>query len=358
MLQPQRHLHHSPGPSLFRHRPDGAGQQQAPGKPLLRILSSAEPLGLSFLSEADKSEVLEFMKQLTPAGPSAAAASTAPGLPTAAQKRDLFANDKDLEALYNQLVVSGILAEADFWRTRSSALGRFGAPGGAAPAPKQRSGLSSVMHEVERLHDGSTERVNIHLTAADIRTIFVERPEVHRAFLAKVPHEIPEAEFWQRYFKLEYKKAARRKRLAAAGRVGVTDDKLLDADDDLFAPFRQQLAEQEAVAASAKIRAVDPTVNLVAEVGDHFSSGLLGVGQGAAADASPPTAGAALLIESLARDLNRHSAQVLGGAIEGLADDGGGGDAAAIAAQVAAAVQGAARAAGAKKRRQKGQRRR
>jgi transcription initiation factor TFIIH subunit 1 len=359
-----------------------AEQQQAPGKPFLRILSSTEPLGLAFASEADKDEVLEFMKQLKPAQPAGAAAAVtnrkaAPkgaGIPTDAQKRQLFTADKDLEALYGQLVTSGILTESDFWRTRQTEINRLlGSSGGSGfgggsggmttsnGAPRQRSGLSSVMHEVEQLHDGQTERVNIHLTPQDIQRIFLERPEVHRAYLAHVPHALPETEFWQKYFKLEYKKAARRKRLASAGRIDVNDDEL-DEGDELFAPFKRQLVELEAAAAKLKVKTVDPTVNLVAELGDRFSSGDFGIGQTTLINGELPAGsnnnqansgangrmtakksggGGGSLLESLAHDLNRHSAQVLGGAIDGLADDYGsiGGDTATIAAKVAAAVQ-------------------
>ncbi|KAH7623291.1 hypothetical protein Ndes2526B_g01715 [Nannochloris sp. 'desiccata'] len=358
-------------------------QQQAPGKPFLRILSSTEPLGLAFASEADKDEVLEFMKQLKQGQPGGGTASTSQsqpgaGIPTDAQKKQLFTADKDLEALYGQLVICGILTESDFWRTRQAELtkllgsgfgGSGGGGGGGNGVPRQRSGLSSVMHEVEQLHDGQTERVNIHLTPQDIQRIFLERPEVHRAYLAHVPHALPETEFWQKYFKLEYKKAARRKRLASAGRIDVNDDEL-DEGDELFAPFKRQLVEQEAAASKLKIKNVDPTVNLVAEFGDRFGSGEFGIGQSAVNNGeqfpsrmsiTAPESGSGVnagklyktrrgdssggrgsLLESLAHDLNRHSAQVLGGALDGLPDDDDsiGGDTATIAAKVAAAVQG------------------
>lgn len=40
--------------------------------------------------------------------------------------------------------------------------------------------------------------------------IFTERPEVHRAFLAHVPHNMDEKAFWTRYFKQQYRRMARR----------------------------------------------------------------------------------------------------------------------------------------------------
>ena len=48
--------------------------------------------------------------------------------------------------------------------------------------------------------------------------IFTERPEVHRAFLAYVPTTMTEAQFWTAYFKHEYKRMARRRRVTAAGK--------------------------------------------------------------------------------------------------------------------------------------------
>lgn len=40
--------------------------------------------------------------------------------------------------------------------------------------------------------------------------IFSERPEVHRAYLAHVPHSMDERSFWTRYFKQQYARMARR----------------------------------------------------------------------------------------------------------------------------------------------------
>ena len=322
-------------------------------------------MGLSFPSEADKDEVLEFMKQLKPPSlptpttttNATTTTTTKEGIPSDALRRKLFSTDKDLEALYGQLVTNGIISESDFWKPRKHLLTATTTTKTNSTKTKQRSGLSSVMHEVEQLHDGQTERVNISLTPTDIQRIFIERPEVHRAFLARVPHALSETEFWQKYFKLEYKKAAKRKRLAAAGRFDVGDD-VLDLGDELFAPFRRQLAEQEAKEAKSKIRFVDPTVNLVAGSGERW--GVMGMGGGGGDEDTllrhrqeqeqqmgGGTGSTAIAIESLARDLNRHSAHVLEGALDGLEDDEEGDgrgtkvprDTAAIAAQVAVAIQ-------------------
>lgn len=350
-------------------------QQQAPGKPLLRILvTSGEPLALSFQSESDKNEVLDLLKQQVGAHAGAAGphSTQLSGVPDASEKRRRFAADKDLEVLYNQLVVNGeLLSEADFWKARDSYSSSSTSTSifdlAKNHTNRQRSGLSSVMHEVQRLHDGSTERVSIQLTPTDIQQIFLERQEVHRAYLAHVPHSMNEKEFWKRYFKMEYKKAAKRKRLAAAGRFNVSEEELEDPDD-IFAPFKRQILEEEAATAKRKVGYVDPTVNLVAEFGEKWTSPLFGGGLGWAHTGSEDGAGASTLFvnsngnfhgtasttasgpraqrvqDSIAHDVNRHAAQVLDGTVVDLsadqdADASQHKDTASIAAEVASAIQ-------------------
>jgi len=157
-------------------------------------------LGLAFHTEKDKDEVLEMLKPREFA--KRAVSSLVPG---PAEQSALFASDRDLKALYNQLVPSGILTEAEFWESHDEKRNR-----GKIVQLGQRLGLPSVMHEVEKLHDGKTERVNIHLKPQDIQRIFQDRPEISRAFTSYVPHAMTEQEFWQEYFKLEYKRAAKR----------------------------------------------------------------------------------------------------------------------------------------------------
>lgn len=137
-----------------------------------------------------------------------------------------------------------------------------------------------------------------------------------------------------------------RKRLAAAGRIDVADDEL-DEGDTLFAPFRRQLAEQETAQAKAKIKAVDPGVNIAADFGEQWGGGgfgsLHGGAEGSRAQSSKPSTA----LDSIARELNRHAAQVLDGTPAGL-EGGEGSDegTAAIAARVAAAVQAQSKAKG------------
>lgn len=70
---------------------------------------------------------------------------------------------------------------------------------------------------------------------------------------------------------------------------------------------------------------VDPTVNLAADAGEHFSSAG-GYGSLHDAGSDPAAALRRTALDSIARDINRHAAVVLEGAPEGLADmEGGGG---------------------------------
>lgn len=159
-------------------------------------------MGLEFPTEDDKNEVLDLLKQIQPQ--SVKPANAKDGTPSLAEQSQIFASQKELKAVYDQLVPTGILQENEFWKYH------FHEKRPLVGKGRQRLGLSSVLHEVEKLHDGKTERVNIQLTPQDIQKIFQDNPEVNRAFVAFVPHSMSEQEFWQKYFKLEYKRAARR----------------------------------------------------------------------------------------------------------------------------------------------------
>lgn len=290
-----------------------AEQQQVSGKPFLRILSNAPPLGLAFKTEADKNDVLELLKQKQ-----SPQSQEGPG---SVERNELFAANKDLEMLYNQLVVTGILRESEFWSMHRNSLQKS-----HSKNIGKRIGLSSVMHEVEKLHDGKTERVNIHLTPQDIQRIFRDKPEVNRAFIAYVPHSMTEEEFWQKYFKLEYKQAARQKKIASTGTLPSRSTNGTDDKDDIFAPFRQHITEQELKSSRSKLSNVDPTLNLFAEYGDRWGGGsrILGADTSRSDEAIPmhlkPHEDQMNArydgIKSLPSELNRHSFHVLDGPIE------------------------------------------
>ena len=60
-------------------------------------------------------------------------------------------------------------------------------------------------------------QVSFRLTGAMKLRIFEEFPDVHALFLQKVPHELPEATFWSRYFR---SRSAQKQQLAGRAAVG------------------------------------------------------------------------------------------------------------------------------------------
>lgn len=132
---------------------------------------------LGFQSVADRDDAVELLKASKPAARPASAAASGDKLlvPTAAQATALFRADKDLESVYKSLVVSGILSEQEFWRTRQGqlkdALARGGAGDGTRSAA-QRVGLPSAMlADVKPSADGQTEKVHFQLTPAVIQQV-------------------------------------------------------------------------------------------------------------------------------------------------------------------------------------------
>jgi BSD domain len=109
---------------------------------------------------------------------------------------------RDLQKLYEQLVQSGVLSDAEFWKGRAAAVEKgVGGSGGAGAG--QRVGLPSAML-VQPSADGKTDKVTFRLTPEVIHQIFKEKPHVQRAFVANVPHAMDETAFWTKYFKQQY----------------------------------------------------------------------------------------------------------------------------------------------------------
>lgn len=330
-----------------------AERQQVAGKPYLRLLAiCSEPLGLSFSTESDRNEVLDLLNQLF-SGISQST-STPPGIgsltggiiPSEDQRQRLFRQVADLEILYGQLVKGGILSEEDFWQARQDIVKKLTTHGDNGDW-KQRHGLPSALPEIRPIADGQTEKVTFKLTRELIQQIFAERPEVHRAYLANVPHSMDDAQFWETYCKWELKRDARRRKAAAAGMLSSSASIEGDIEEDtLFAPHRKAMAENEAARRKGKAKMVDPTVNLVADVSDRTLGDMVRSAEIVGRDSDEQGG------ESLANEMNRHAALVLQGAPVGFGDDfvdrkGRSESTTAIASRVAASIA-AAQAAEAK----------
>ncbi|GER45942.1 transcription factor-related family protein [Striga asiatica] len=150
-----------------------------------------------------------------------------------------------------------------------------------------------------------SNRVTFNLTPEIIHQIFAEKPAVRQAFLSFVPHKMTEKEFWTKYSRAEYLHST--KNVVAAAAEAAEDEELavfLKRDDMLASEARK------------KIRLVDPTVDMEADMGDDYihlpDHGLLHdeVKDDLDSQYEPYK-------RSFSQDLNQHAAVVLQGRVVG-----------------------------------------
>ncbi|XP_068642205.1 general transcription and DNA repair factor IIH subunit TFB1-1-like isoform X2 [Aristolochia californica] len=209
----------------------------------------------------------------------------------------LLQEDSELQRLHKQFVMNDVLTEAEFWATRKRLLNSE-----ANQSSQQRVGFKSAMlADVRPLTDGRTNKVTFSLTPEIIHQIFAEKPVVHQAFLNLVPNKMTEKDFWTKYCRAEY--LHRTKNAVAAAAEAAEDEELavfLKHDDILASEARR------------KIRQADPTLNMVADVGDDYlhlpDHGIRRDGIKESNDAEYE-----LYRRTLSQDLNRHAAVVLEG---------------------------------------------
>ncbi|KAI4321735.1 hypothetical protein MLD38_035083 [Melastoma candidum] len=211
----------------------------------------------------------------------------------------LLRENRELQALHKQLVIGGILTEAEFWATRTKLLEKE-----SSKKSKQRPGFKSAMiSDIKPSTDGLTNKVTFNLTPEIILQIFAERPAVHAAFLTRVPSKMTEKDFWTKYFKAEYIHSTRNAIAAAAEAAEDEDLAIFLKNDDILAKEARQ-----------KIRQVDPTVNMEADIGDdytHLPDHGFFLDDGKEASESQYEQ----YRRTLAHDINHHAAVVLEGRV-------------------------------------------
>lgn len=272
------------------------GQQKAKGKPLLRVLTATRPIVLELSSEGDAEEVIRVLQkgatvqgsQEPKKGPSTSPAKTGTPQLSPEVKRQLLQNNKDLQRMYEQVVHTGLLSEAEFWQSRQSHV-RHG-----VPATTQKLGLSSLMADAKFRPDSKENKVTFTLTGDMIQQILLEKPHIRRAYESNVPHNMDDQEFWSRYCNHVYAREVKRKKRAAA-----PPDVAAKEDQELFGE-----REEDMVQPRVKIRRVDPMVNLAMQRDDGFTEGF-----GIAHDLNREgyrirNVGEA---EEIMRDINRHA---------------------------------------------------
>ena len=208
-------------------------QRNKPGAktPSLRlVVAGAEPgsnptaLVLTFGAEADRDALSDRIKARVarlgkaPEEEAAAAAGGAAGAARAgaapppapaelAARRALLASNPGLGALHARLVRDeGVVTEEEFFQTRRKLLSDAVDSSGA----NQRPGVANALDaDIKGTRDGRSDVVTATLSNEKMHRIFSERPAVRRAFLNNVPAKMTEREFWTRFLRSEYFKAAR-----------------------------------------------------------------------------------------------------------------------------------------------------
>ncbi|EXB51046.1 hypothetical protein L484_023748 [Morus notabilis] len=212
-------------------------------------------------------------------------------------RMNLLREDSELQKLHKQFVIGGVLTESEFWATRKKLLdvdnrGKL----------KQRVGFKSTMIlDTKPMADGRTNKVTFNLTPEIKYQIFVLKPAVHQAFLNLVPSKMTEKDFWTKYFRAEYLHSTKNAITVAAEA----------AEDEELAIF---LKEDNILAREArrKIRRVDPTLDMEADLGDDYTHlpdhGIFRDGTKEISETQHEQ-----YMRTLSQDLNRQGAVVLEG---------------------------------------------
>ncbi|WCJ32548.1 General transcription and DNA repair factor IIH subunit TFB1-1 [Euphorbia peplus] len=209
----------------------------------------------------------------------------------------LLQENSELQKLHQKLVSAGVLTDAEFWAARKKMLsGEF------SRKSKQRVGIkSAILSDSKPLIDGRTNKVTFSLTPEIVREIFAEKPAVHQAYLKLVPNKMTDRDFWTKYCRAEY--LQRSKNINAAAAEAAEDEELalfLKPDDILASETRR------------KIRCVDPTLDMEADLGDDYTHlpdhGIVRDGSKDLTESRNEPR-----IRTLLQELNRHAAVVLEG---------------------------------------------
>ncbi|TYJ97218.1 putative RNA polymerase II transcription factor B subunit 1-1 isoform X2 [Cucumis melo var. makuwa] len=164
--------------------------------------------------------------------------------------------DSELQKLHKQFVIGGVLTESEFWAARKKLLERD-----SSKKSKQLIGFkSSMVLDTKPMSDGRTNKVTFNLTPEIKYQIFALKPAVHQAFLNHVPNKMSEKDFWTKYFRAEYLHSTKNSIAAAAEAAEDEELALFLKDDEILAADTRK-----------KIRHVDPTLDLEADLGDDYT---------------------------------------------------------------------------------------
>ena len=219
------------------------------------------------------------------------------GVPSAAEleaRSQLLKTNVEIAQLYEETVKAGVISNEDFWEARRNLFSDVV----ARKATGQKHGIENTLDgDLKGARDGMSDTVTCNLTNEKMHRIFAERPSVREAFLNNVPKKMTEREFWTRFLRSEYFKQMR----AGAPPQGEEEA----ADLALFAR-----KPPDATTVKAQIKAIEPGVNLKADLDDELGEGYGLLRDGSRDDRRPKEAGP---LPEVFLELNHHAAVVLRG---------------------------------------------
>ncbi|XP_022809120.1 general transcription factor IIH subunit 1-like isoform X1 [Stylophora pistillata] len=198
------------------------------------------------------------------------------------EKNRMLKDNPELYQLYKDLVVSGVITAEEFWANRTKQNQET-----QVVQSDQAVGLSSALLADMQPESSGCNEVKYNLNVDTIEAIFKTYPAVKRKHQEVVPHEMPEKDFWTKFFQSHYFHRDRNNTRAMSGDI-----------------FTECAKEDELEQLSRKLATFsDPLLDLTG------ASPVPEEGYGLTAEAIDPKNNVAT--QSLFRKLNHHSLMVL-----------------------------------------------
>ncbi|XP_074637920.1 general transcription factor IIH subunit 1-like [Acropora palmata] len=112
------------------------------------------------------------------------------------EKNRMLKDNPELFQLYKDLVVSNVITAEEFWANRGKDI--------QAVQTDQAIGLSSALLADMQPESSGCNEVKYNLNVDTIEAIFKTYPAVKKKHQEVVPHEMPEKDFWTKFFQSHY----------------------------------------------------------------------------------------------------------------------------------------------------------
>jgi hypothetical protein len=187
----------------------------------------------------------------------------------AKRRQQLLAADSRLAQSYREWVVQEkILSEEEFWVDKQALLTEMEGSIQAHLRGTPNRLLTQVQPQ-EGVDEDGNATIKYALTLQNIQAIFKQYPQVHAAYMAKVPEELTELEFWNRYYDSEFYARDQGKRGPRAMK-----------SDDMFSRFARdaRVIESEDRLKNLQkklIESVDVSIDLQVTLSDRLTDSVL-----------------------------------------------------------------------------------